>query len=470
MKRTCSSWMNVGRHLSRRASHALQPRRLRKLRLEPLECRALLTAVFVTNGDDAGPGSLRDAIDGANGDPSIGAIIVQGVDTIQLDESLVYTGQQDLSIKGWGAAIEPSVGNEGAIDLFVSEGGADLRLSKLTFQNGAHGIRVPVPADAQGEVSLTLKDLVVQDNGLYGLLFDDQTDGSDASVRLEVLHSIFTNNGIAESDFDGVRVQEGGLGSIRAKIIGSQFDANGGDGLELDERGDGDIAADIVDSTFDNNGFQDPTDWDDGFDIDEAGAGNLRARIVDSTFNGNYDEGLDLDEESGGDVMVSLVRVQANHNQDEGIKVNEKFDDDDVNSDGNLIVSMVQVEAIGSEGEEGIALTEEGNGNLIAHLRNVVANRNGKEGIDLSESGAGSLAVNLSNVVANGNNDDGIQVVEAGPGNLWMRATKVTSKHNAKFGMKVVQEDHGKGLLRLRNVTLDDNGDGALETVGVHII
>lgn len=380
---------------------------------------AAAKTIMVTDGGDEGDGTLRAAIEEANTNSKIGKIkIKKNVATIELESRLVYTGPQTLSVEGKGAIIHPIDGSQGSFDLFVSEGGADLKVSSLTFESGANGIFVPVPADAESEISVSLKDLVIQDCGLFGLHIDDQSENSAASIRLDVLHSTFTNNGIGELDFDGIRVDEGGIGSIDAKVVGSHVDANGGDGLELDERGDGSVQLEVVGSTFDGNGFFDAEDLDDGLDIDEADNGGIQAKIVACTFNNNFDEGLDLDEEQSGDVDVSFVLVEANDNNDEGIKIDEKFDDDGISSQGDLIVSLVQVEASGSKNEEGIALGEEGDGDLYAKIRNASAEGNDKEGIDLAESNDGDLWADLRNVLTDGNDDDGIQAEEAGVGDL----------------------------------------------------
>lgn len=437
---------------------------------------AAAKTVIVTDGSDAGPGTFRAAIEQANVDPKIGKIMIaKDVGTIELSDTVTYTGMQDMSIVGKGTVIQPVAGSEGVFDLFASTSGADLSLTKLTIQDGAKGVFIPVPADADWDISVYVKEVEVQYNTLFGLHIDDQTNNSDASIRLAVLHSTFTGNGTGDLDFDGIRVDEGGTGSIDARVIGCHIDENGGDGLELDERGSGSVGLEAVGSTFDGNGFFDPEDLDDGIDIDEADDGGLRVRMVGCTVNGNFDQGLDLDEEQGGDVEISLVKVRANGNVREGIKVDEKLLEDE-NGDpipgtsaGDLTVSLVLVDASGNAGEEGIALTEEGDGNFFASIRNVTAGWNGKEGIDLSEGGIGDLMAQLRDVLADGNDDDGIQVEEEKEGDLWVSAVNVASTNNTKFGMKVAQEtvDDDEGFLCLKNVTLEPNGDGDLDTEGV---
>ena len=128
----------------------------------------MLTTLFVTNSGDAGDDTFRDAIEQANIDPEINSIkFAANLDTIQIDSPVEYTGGQALSIDGKGAAIEP---DENTLDLFISSGGGDLELSRLTFQNGdTNGIFVPVPADAAGEVAVSLTNVVVTGNGARAL-------------------------------------------------------------------------------------------------------------------------------------------------------------------------------------------------------------------------------------------------------------------------------------------------------------
>ena len=456
------------RWFRRRArSSSRQGSRPRGLRLEPLEQRTLLSTVTVTDAGDAGLGTLRAAIEAANGDSSIDAIVIDdSVGDIEIITPLEYTGGQPLSIDGGGITIEPNVA--GDFDLLISSGGANLSLSNMTVQDGAIGISVPVPADAEGVVSVSLTNVNVIDNKLFGLFVDDQTNNSDASIRLDVADSSFTGNGTGGSDNDALRVDEGGLGNIVAHVTDSHFDDNGGDGFELDEKGDGGITLTVARSTFNDNGDFDPDDLEDGMDLDEADAGSLHVTIVDSTFNGNFDEGLDLDEEQDGNVWVSLLRVDANDNEDEGIKIDEKFDDDDIGSAGNLFVSLVDVEASRSKSQEGIAITEEGAGNFTAILRGVIANDNDKEGIELVEEGPGNLTAFLHDIVANDNDDDGIQIEEADDGDLTVIATNIVATRNSKFGMKVEQGGDGSGFLDLFRGRLRRNGKSpSLHTEGV---
>lgn len=456
---------------------ATSPRFFNKRRfgLESLESRLVLSTLFVTAGGDAGAGTLRDALEQASTDATVNAIsIKQDVGTIELDDSLVYSGEQALSIKGGGAVIQPLAGQEGDFDLLVASGGADLAIRDLVFANGSDGIFVELPADAVGTLKVSLNRVTLRDNAEFGLHIDDQSPSddpldttgsdSDAGIVLDLRHSVVTGNGTGELDRDGVRVDDGGAGGITARVVHTHIDSNGGDGLELDERGDGDVHLTVRHSTFDGNGFYNTADLDDGLDVDEADGGSLWASLVDASLSGNYDQGLDLDEGNDGSFFLSLRHIHANDNIKEGVKANE-------DGDGSLIASLIAVESNGSQTEEGVVLGEEDAGNLAALLVGVTANGNQKEGVDISEDGDGNLAAALVRVTTEGNFDDGIHLEETGAGSLAATAVRVRSTGNTGAGIKAEQETVGgdTGKLRVRNSVLTPNGGDPLDLDDVNL-
>ncbi len=452
MKRHSNNWWFRS---SRRTVRGTRPGRSRRLRVEPLEQRALLAVVVV---DNVGT-TFDDAITQANADANIDTIeFEEGLGTIEIDGTVEYTGGQDLTIDGNGVTIGPSDGNEGAFDLFASTGDADLALQELTFQDGLDGIFVDVSAGATGVVSVTLEDVVVRDNAEFGLHVSD-AGNSAAGISLAVSDSSFTGNGTGASDFDGIRVDETGAGDIIANVSNTQINANGGDGLELDERGDGDVVLTLSDSTLNDNGFFDPDDWDDGLDIDEAGAGDVRVSITNTTMNGNFDEGIDLDEEGDGSLIAELQNVVTNNNGDDGIKMSEE--------DGGSLNVELQNVVTNNNGGEGIQLEEDGDGSLDAQLDHVVANGNDKEGIQMEELGAGDVTATLENLQVHNNDNDGVEITEDGEGDLDVSVRRSMISGNAKFGLKVEQAGDGAGTLLLENVKAKKNKKGPLDTDGV---
>jgi hypothetical protein len=359
----------------------------------------------VINNADAGPGSLRAALERASADPSVHTIRIEGdLAPIELASPLVYSGAQALDLDGQGAVIHgPSCASCAGL---LASGGASLTLRRFTMEGAAGtGIVVEVPASATGEIEVRIQDLVVRDNGLHGVLVDDQVFNSSASLLVDVSGSTIEGNGfVGATDFDGLRVNEGGTGSLHARIQGSSFLGNGADGVELDETGDGDVTLDAQQAHFDENGPRDPEDLDDGLDVDEVGEGDIRISMVQVTVNGNFDEGLDFNEGDGGNLLVTLSQVVATDNVDENIAYEEL-------AAGSIDTKLTGVVASGSQTNDGIQFEEFGDGNLTAILIQTVANDNEEgDGIKAEQEAPGAGTLRLNAVTAVGNGDDPIDV------------------------------------------------------------
>ncbi|WP_253159732.1 bifunctional metallophosphatase/5'-nucleotidase [Stieleria tagensis] len=470
----------------------------------------------VTGETDSGSGSLREAIQIANDNPGIDRIVfAKNVDVVSLDSAVEYTGRQDLKIQGENVVLRASEQFVG-LGLLVSSAAADLVLSKLTidgdFDEGetpANGIYIPVPAEAQGEISVKLDQVTIRNVGLHGLHIADQINDSDASVHLHVRRSTIVNNGIGQIDYDGIRVDEGGRGDLHADISESQIDGNGGDGLELDERGVGSVYANVSHTSFNDNGFFDEffdpnapenagleQDLDDGFDIDEADEGGIWASVRRSEAINNFDEGFDFDEAGEGGIVMSFDRVVARDNSDEGIKADEEDQggihlslsrvdligngDDDKSvevgggegiqvsevDEGNFVANLSRVNAIGN-GSQGIKIEEDDEGLLTAFLDRVESTGNGGSGIKIEEAGDGALLARLNRVESNANEGDGVEILESDDGLLFGQISKSKFNDNEDVGIVAEQEGAGFGLLTLRDVESKDNGEGAAELDGV---
>ena len=398
---------------------------MNKLLLQaPLMAMLASTTVFADSKvyDES---SFIEAIDYANADNSIEHIIFEKNVHISLTSPIIYTGSQDIEFIGNNATIDGASAGSFTLDndlTAVTEDGtimfntaANIRIQRLSVVNSAtRGIVVNIPESAQGEdIHVSLHKVHITDTALYGLHIDDNADefddgisGSDIGIELNISYSSFTGNGTGAIDFDGVRVDERGLGDITAVIKHTHIDANGGDGIELDEGGDGSVYATMRHVTLNGNGFYDAEDLDDGFDIDEVGA---------------------------GDVVVTLVNVEVKHNQDEGLD----FD-------------------------------EAGEGSVELKLYNVVAMDNADEGIKVDEEEAGDIDAKLTKVMVMASGDDGIQFTELGEGTIEAKLKKVSAIDNKKYGIKMeqwVEEDEATiiedaGELKLKKVTLSDNGKG----------
>ena len=424
--------------------------------------------VLVTNSNDAGSGSFRDAIAQASSDASIASIaFLPGVGTIRLQSSVTYTGTQDLSINGNHATLDASAAGGSA---FVANStGGDLELSGLTVHAAAGaGVQVNVLPAATGVVRIVLMDVDITDNAGHGFLVNDQTDplsldanGSDASVDVEIAGSRFLRNGFSASDRDGIRINEGGPGDLTFAIRNSVADGNAADGIELDERGGGNVVIDVFRARVTRNGIFDPEDLDDGFDIDEAGDGSILGQIVSSSANHNFEEGLDINENDAGDLRVDLVDVDASYNREEGIDCEE---DDDVAGGGDLVTVMDGVRTIGNGadgGDGGLKIREKGAGDLDVSLANVIASQNLMAGVHLRETEAGDARVRITKAVTNTNAadsgpGDGIEIREGSSGSITLaELTDITTSGNARFGVSAEN-----GTVILYNVKGGGNASG----------
>jgi hypothetical protein len=400
--------------------------------------------VRVTGGADAGPGSFRAAIAAAELDPSITRVqLAPGVGTITLSSPITYGGSQALTIQGSGAELDAGGIAIGEAALLV-EVASGLSIRDLTISNSpGTGVTIKVPAGATGIFTVELERFTARNNGLHGVLINDQAgyfddpestspQGSAAGLVVRVTESRFEENGFADLDQDGLRVNEGGAGSLDFLAVGTAFVGNGADGLELDERASGDVTFTVQQTAFQDNGTMDPADFDDGFDVDEASSGSVIGRVVRVTANGNAEEGLDFNENDAGDLRVEMIQVEASDNSEEGVDLEE--DDDFV-----------------------------GGGDLIADLRNVTTLGNGSAGGDaglkLRERGDGSILSRIVNPVASGNLADGIQLREEDAGVADADVVSATASDNADSGLRL----RGDGQVRVQSLTAEGNGDERIE-------
>jgi hypothetical protein len=330
-----------------------------------------------------------------------------------------------------------------------------------------------------------LHEVIILDNGLHGVLINDQAEyfldpaseseaGSAASLLVEVTDSRFERNGFAVIDSDGLRVNEGGEGSLEANIRGTRFANNGADGLELDERAAGDAKFALRHTALIGNGSFAPEDFDDGIDVDEGGDGHLIGRFKDVVVNKNFEQGVDLNENDTGDLRVSMAGVTAAENKEEGIEFEE---DDDVAGGGDIEAELVRVTARrngGAGGDAGLKLREKGDGNLATRLVDAVSVGNrGVSGSDpvsgilLREDEEGDLTAELVQAIARRNGGDGIALEENEGGDLDGQIRRSTATGNGGAGANLTQEPTGTGQVRLVDFTAPGNGGGPVLEEGV---
>lgn len=424
--------------------------------------------VTVTSASDDGKGSFRWAIEQANSNPKVREIEFKArLRPIKLLSSVTYTGAQELELDGDDAIIDAASAGGPA---FIANGGGDLKFADLTFRNSpAEGIDVEVPASATGTQKVSLVKVTIKDNKGHGVLVNDQVDpsttdgvqpdnrGSAASLEVEVVLSRFSGNGYSVSDRDGIRVNEGGEGSLTFTSRLTKSEDNAADGIELDERGPGDVFIDVSDTYILRNGKFDPADLDDGFDIDETDDGSIIGKLVRSVASNNYEEGLDFNENNAGDLRVDLTLVVASNNLEEGIDYEE---DDDFAGGGELVTTMTGIVADSNGGDGGLKIREKGVGSLIANVTGVQANRNLVSGISIREDADGSLTSSIVRARTIRNAAHGIDFDENSTGDLIATVAKSVSSQNTLYGIRADQQLPGVGTLKLTQVDLAGNTGG----------
>jgi hypothetical protein len=411
----------------------------------------------------------------ASADASIRTIrFEKGLAAVELHTSVTYTGAQSIEIRGAGVVVDGSAiaALGGAI---VLAGGGDVAIRDVTVREAPGvGIAVLVPASAMGTVAVTLDDVHALDNGLHGVLINDQTEylddpastssaGSPAALRVRVARSSFERNGFAVIDQDGLRVNEGGPGDLDAEIRDTRVVGNGGDGVELDERGEGSAVFAVAHAMLNENGAFTEEDYDDGIDVDEAGPGDIDGRFVHVTANGNYEQGVDLNENDAGDLRVTMNQVEASDNAEEGVEFEE---DDDFAGGGDIVAQLQNVTTLrngANDGDAGLKLREKGAGSLSARIVNPVSSDNAIGGILVREDAAGDLVAVVVNATVNANGGDGISFDENGAGNLDAWVQRARASANAGAGVAAEQAAPGTGLLRIQNLEGAGNGDGAVD-------
>ena len=421
-----------------------------------------------------------DAVDDANADSSISEIVFAPNAVIELTDEVRYTGVQDLTLVGRGATISGATATADTdtwdSGLFVSESGGDLRVERLTFADSFNnGLAVFLP-EGSGTVEIVVDQVTVTDAQFHGVLIDGQattgynTDDfihpncedpyfvdSGTSVDITVDRSVITGAGRLDGydtsqetgcpqDFDGLRVDQGGVGDLVADLDRSTFDGNLADGVELDEKGDGSVDAAVDRSSFNDNGDtvailctveefcgddldQEIEDLDDGFDIDEEDAGDLTVIVSRSEVNDNRDEGMDMDEAGEGSIVGTVTKTEASRNGDEGYKASEAdagnntadiskstFEDagndqievesEDGDGSGTVTVNVAKTASTGADGSGVKAVEDDGGVVLVTVDKSTLAN-NGEWGV---EAAGGSGSVNVSKSDLSGNTDGEVEL------------------------------------------------------------
>jgi hypothetical protein len=277
--RLFKDFTGISRHpAAANASDRHRPRRRRcPLGLEQLEDRVALSTFVVTNLDDSGNGSLRQAIEKSNSTPGPNEIDfapgLSGTITLTSGELAI---NKDLNIVGPGANAITVSGNH-ADRVFEIVHAVNVAISGLTIANGRH--------DGGGGIlnsgTLILTNSTISDNSVSN--FSTGEAGGIANFdTLTVIDSTITGNSAGQG---GAIVNENFGVPSRLTITRSIFSDNsahdafgGAGGGAIDNLG----ALTISDSTFSGD-----TAMDFGGGINNRGGEGIMATINNSTFSGN---------------------------------------------------------------------------------------------------------------------------------------------------------------------------------------
>ncbi len=428
--------------------------------------------LVVTTAEDEGAGSLRAAIAEANADTMVRAIkLGEGLGRISPASPIVYTGRQPLYFDGGNQVIDGSASAGNGLTLTAAR---SIIVRNIAIEDAADvGLALLVPADAEGVVQISLEGVRAQGNGGHGILINDQaaylqdpdavgSEGSAAAVRVDLRNVASVENGFSALDRDGIRINEGGLGSLIVTMKGLTIAGNGGDGVELDERGEGSAEFVLQSSRLTGNGGFAAEDYDDGIDVDEADAGDIIGRFIDVTVSDNFEQGVDLNENHAGDMRVELHDVVANGNREEGIEFEE---DDDFAGGGDIVATLRDIVANGNgalDGDAGLKVREKGDGNVVVTLGGITANDNAVGGIQVREDAGGNLMATLRGITAERNAGNGIQFDENGNGTLTGRLIGASATGNGRAGVQAEQATSGTGTLLIAGLTASGNVAGSV--------
>ena len=379
----------------------------------------ILADFVVTNTDDAGAGSLRQAIadSEANAEDDTITFAVPPASTITLTDQIAINSDNNLTITGPGAdQLTISGGNVNrSFDIAVADE-ATITISGITMTDGApQNIRSGGGLEFDGPGALILDDVAITDNVGSGIL------KRGGSLTL-------TNSTISGNGFHGIAIRSPNNTITDNTIIsnGNGTDANGnvlgGSGFSIGGAADEPITNTQITGNFigtDANNTAGLGNLEAGIDLDDT----VGVIVQGNTIANNIENGINLNNSTEtviGGLAAPDQRNIISGNQINGINITNTNVANTI--EGNLI-------GLGPDGvtalpnlESGINLRGNGDGvsNQIINA-NIISGNTG-DGITLSNGTTANtitnnrIGTNLEGTGAVGNGDRGIDL-NAAPGN-----------------------------------------------------
>jgi hypothetical protein len=281
------------------------------------------STITVTNTNDSGPGSLRDAI--ATSAP--GDTIDFGVTgTITLSSTLAI--DKDLTINGPGAAVLAVSGNNSVV-VFATANYTNVTISGLTVSGGFNASPGGWGGGILNRGSMTVRDCVITGNtvpaghggGIFNYsslrILDSVVSGNSAAYEgggvwnnpnalLEITDSTFSANS-AGSGGGGVSSIDGTVTIVRTHISGNSTPGSGGGVSSVRSLPTRSATLALVDSTVSGNSNNGIFNWGDG-----------TLTITGSTISGNASVGWGGGINSWGTVTITNSTFANNTGSDGG--------------------------------------------------------------------------------------------------------------------------------------------------------
>ncbi|WP_425397045.1 choice-of-anchor Q domain-containing protein [Aeoliella sp.] len=409
----------------------------RKLRIEPLEHRRVLATFAVTNLDDSGVGSLRDAIAQANTQAGADEIVFEGVATsgtiALISGELEIT--ESLSIVGPGQdALTIDAQHSSRVMSFTASTG-DLGLSGVTITRGysgggSNGGGIQFLSD--GVVTLSYSSITDSHAAVYG--GGIYTDAGSVSLS----ESTVSGNSTVTGDGGGIHSRSGNITIAGSLLSKNEAGADGGGVYAIS----GEVV--VTNSTITENTTRGNS---------SRGAGifsNLGdVSLTGSALSGNYTRGRDADgggiKTLSGDVSITDGSIIGNRTLG-----SSAYGGGISSTRGN--VTLIDSEVSGNWGSGhggGIHATF---GSVSITRSSVSDNSTTSDGGGISVGG-GSVTVIDSTISGNSSNDNG-GGISSGGGEITVTNSTISGNAAADNGGAIFSYS---GTLTIYSSTITEN-------------